>query len=290
MVEKTWTRISDKYDEYITRYPDEGLLGGKLPLRDSILSGKGNYYEAIEGKLERECLIGYDSETSPIENLPSEIRMKLPIKLTQTLQVQVTSDNRHYWKTTYDTVDNAHNSHGFLRNGQWYAIRNLFHLSLCHYETINRPSHHRQSDYVQKVFRNTSTIAAYVSYPILEGYLKYRCRHVIERDGTVTQSNEIKKVRRGGYYEQGNRCSSLLDILVYFEENIANSNLEENLEQMREKIANFGNVGTDEAYGLIYGWRNSNLHGEAESDVQYGIVLNLLCLLIWEELIRNDMV
>jgi hypothetical protein len=136
-----------------------------------------------------------------------------------------------------------------------------------------------------KIFSNIHTISAFMSYPLLEGLLKILSNDDINLDGTIKRNNRVQKVSSGGgFYQAGDECSNLVDLLVHYEENLATNVVASVLEEMREELTIFGDKPKNLTYSLISSWRNAALHGELKHDFQYGIILNVICILIWGEI------
>jgi hypothetical protein len=140
----------------------------------------------------------------------------------------------------------------------------------------------------EKILFKTNFIAGYVAYPILEGLLKRLCSDDLEGDGTVKAANTVYDLSNEEYYNEGDKCNSLTEILYHFETEIADDFLSGELERHRKYIAKFGDeTSQDTAYGLIYDWRNSIVHGQNQADVQYGISLNIICMIVWHYIEEN---
>ncbi|SFS48545.1 hypothetical protein [Halostagnicola kamekurae] len=275
-------QVQENYSDYVDQYPERRMFSTSgptgLPLNDSILTGSGHVYDANVGELEREYLFSENPSLPAIEELPFDVLQKLPVQLTNILRVQITSDHRRYWNLTYEILDSVQNRLPMITRDMWFESRMLFNLALSTKHSVDR-------SHSSEVLNNTAYVASYVAYPVLEGYVKSRSGDVIERDGTVKKEGEIWSHKNGEYYKSDTTCSSLTDLLVYFEESIVDDHHESNLNRFREEVAKFVDGDKEHAYGLLYRWRNTQLHGQGEADVQYGIVLNLLCYFLWIDVI-----
>lgn len=271
--------IKRNYDQYVNRYPEEGMFSNQgesgLPLKDAIHSGKYHFFSGNTGMLERRYLIKHNDSIGPVEDLPIEVLEKLPIWLTNILQVQITEDHIDYWKFTVKSLEKLHDKNDTLERNILSKIQLLFSVSTI--DEIKLPI-------MNSTFQEDRApeIASFLCYPVLEGYLKRMCED-IAIDGSIQQADQVRKVGQNAHYDKDDTCSSLTDLLVHFEEE-ANSNLKQKLCLIRSEIAEFGDVNAANAYGLIYSWRNSLSHGQLIPDVQYGLILNIISLLIWDEI------
>jgi hypothetical protein len=137
-------------------------------------------------------------------------------------------------------------------------------------------------DHCSRVLSDTVYIASFVTYPALEGFL---CDQIesIELDGIVNTSGQIARYSSGSsqYYSENERCSSLTDLLIHYEEEVSSPELRENMKKFRESIAIFGDYGPDRVYKMVSQWRNSVVHAEEFAHIQSELILTLLCLFLW---------
>jgi len=169
------------------------------------------------------------------------------------------------------------------------TIRILFHLALSTVSPAPRQPFRSTNmsgrEHSQAVLSNTKFIAAFVAYPALESFLKFRCSSDIKMDGTVKEDGTIRDYSPRNdrdFYSQGSTCSSLCDLLIHFENEVANDQLRKQLEQMRGEISELVEHPESRIYGLIYRWRNTLSH-QGTTDVKFGIILNIICMLIWHD-------
>lgn len=218
------------------------------------------------------------------EDLPSiadfttEELIELPVALLIILQGALSEDPRAYWNHTYsvfnEEIDSGASDNPISYN-IWSDLRYLFHLALSDKELTDK-SH---SAYVLK---NTRRIAAYVSYPMLEGLLK-DILDGVDQDGRVLVSETIERIGNDrGCYDENDECNNLTDLLCHYEFECAPPEVSSMLSHFRENLSEYDKKrGQDEAYGIITDWRGSAMHGEAVSDIQYGIILSLICAILW---------
>ncbi|WP_435145936.1 hypothetical protein [Halobaculum sp. P14] len=284
-----FARLYEEKNEYILEknliaYEDRPIL----PLREAIRTRK---QDDSTGLLIQGLQIGDGrfqftkrDDLPGISDLSIENLVELPVSLLIDLQSSVSGDARVYWEHTYSTFDRA--IHLGRRTAPleldiWLEVKYLFDLALCDME-VSGYSH------AENVLGNSENIAAYLSYPILEGLLK-NLLSCVDQNGCVIDSNTIERVSQGGgYYDAGDECHNLTDLLCHYEFNYAPGLVCEALSEFRSNLSEFDKEnGEDEAYGIITDWRGSAMHGELVTDVQYGILINLICMILWGEVIQN---
>lgn len=290
MTNLEWQKIQSNYSEYLQRYPDEGIVQAKLeyPLQSHALI-QGGFTGNNRGDLERELLITFDNTLPDIEQLSLETLAKLPIGLMDILKIQVTPDHRAFWKWTYWILEDINEENSLFPTELVENLETLFRLSACtpipsHIHTggphPNQAAWNRKGHESHTIYR-AKHIAAYLSFPLLEGVLKSVCSDYIEMNGEIKQGKQIKQFSGG--YENG-VCYRICDLLTHLEEEYANAKFKEDLKEMRVKIGEFHHQNPNNVYKLIDGWRNASLHGQNAPDAEYGTILNLICLIIWFEM------
>lgn len=293
MVEPEWKQIQSNYKEYLRRYPSEGGMTAKLdyPLQSQALI-QGGYTQNVISELEHEFLITFNESLPDMEQLSLYSLSRLPIELMNILKVQVTSDHQEFWKWSFWVLRDINEDKSIFPEGIVDDLEILFRLSTCSPispRTIMFARHPKYADWNQQGHEAYTTyrskhIAAYLSYPLLEGIIKSVCNEYINMDGTVKCGKQIK--RYSGSYS-GRPCYRLRDLLTHLEEEYADDEFEANLEQMRVMIGDFYHKNPNKIYSLIDDWRNTSLHGQEAPDAEYGTILNLLCLIIWNELVAE---
>lgn len=290
MASTEWERVQANYEEYLQRYPEEGIVQAKsdFPLQSQALI-QGGYTGNNLGDLERQLLITYDESLPDIERLSVETLSKLPVGLMHILKVQVSPDHQDYWKWTYWILESVNEQKSLLAEELLSSLEILFRLSACAPIPSNIHQgglHPNRAEWTQEghesylVYRS-KIIAAYLSFPILEGVLKSVCSDDIRMNGEIKSGKRIKKFT-GGY--EHNVCYRLRDLLTHLEEEYADPPLRNELRDMRIAIGDFYHRNPNRVYELFDDWRNSSLHGQEAPDAEYGTILNLLCLIIWHEM------
>ncbi|NLV12385.1 hypothetical protein [Haloarcula argentinensis] len=275
-----WEQVKENYSKYLEESKGgTGISIGEVdtgyPLRDAILQDMS--VSVMRPQTARDCLITGNNEMPRMDELPPDMLVKISAEMSNILQVAITQDHLDLWECTYNLLEN--NSGGddeFISADIWFNMQKLFDLVLCSSSSVGNTRK-------EKVLSQTDFIAGYLAYPILEGLLKRLCSNDLMEDGTVKTSGKVYNLSDGSYYDSDDSCNSLTDILYHFETEIADEALSGELERHREYIAKFGgdNVNQNSAYGLIYRWRNSIVHGQNQADVQYGISLNIICMIVW---------
>jgi hypothetical protein len=262
-------------------------------LKSSIATEPENFRANYFGKIligeENKHFLTRDNNLPAITDLSFRNLERLPILLIKILWVAIHEENREYWKFTYEVFEILYDETDREMRSLSITIRILFHLVLS---SVNPPPTHQFTSqtvsgegHSREVLNNTSFIAAFVAYPALESFIKYQCSSDIEMDGTIKQNQTVRDYSPRNdrdFYNKGDRCSSLRDLLIHLENEVADEQLQKELEQMRSEISKLSEYPESKIYGLVYQWRNTLSH-EATTDVKFGILLNLICMLIWHE-------
>ncbi|GAA1033326.1 hypothetical protein GCM10009557_34720 [Virgisporangium ochraceum] len=131
------------------------------------------------------------------------------------------------------------------------------------------------------LLRDSHLILAYLSFPLLEGVLKKECSTYVSPSGEIQKNFEIEQsdgsLRK---YRTGKRCSSLRDLLVLLNNEIADNNLQSDLDSLRRHLSSLASSGED-GFDLLYRWRNSSMHGSTSFPTIGGTLLaivSLICL------------
>jgi len=144
----------------------------------------------------------------------------------------------------------------------------------------NETMSHNEKYFVQE----SSLVLAYLVFPLLEGTCKKLCSSYITMGGDVLQPFVVPYPKGGDkkYNPNGkigkDRCSSLRDLL-YLTSSLYKSS---ELELLKDHIKQFGD-GND-AFDVIYNWRNQSLHGTTSFQTIGGTLLNLVIFLLLSQL------
>lgn len=274
--------IRQNYQDYLEAWEHQNFIS--LPGEDSnpyprVHSAKNDssiYIGEMETGIEDLFFSTYyDSIPEPHE-MSTDLLERLPVELVKILRIQASIDNFQYWSHTYEILSHLFSdSSSPLNHGTWHRIETLFNLILCR----NMGS---GMGHCSRVLSDTVYIASFVAYPALEGYL---CDQIdsIKLDGIVNTSGRIRRYSSSGsqYYSKNERCSSLTDLLIHYEEEVSSPQLREEIKQFRENIAIFGEYGPDRVYKMISQWRNSVVHAEEFAHIQSELILTLLSMFLW---------
>lgn len=140
----------------------------------------------------------------------------------------------------------------------------------------------------KQLIMKKNLITAYLLFPLLEGVLRRKCSQYIDYSGKVKKDFLVPNGYGGSRkYQKTQRCSSLRDLLYLFYNNVSSDNLKHKVSIMREHISTFSD---DDAFDLIYNWRNTSLHGESNFPTIGGTLLNLVILIVLDDIkdIYND--
>jgi hypothetical protein len=285
-MERYWGTIESSYREYVQKYPEEGMISigddSRLPLQSNVMAN-GGFVGYNEGMLEREKLITYRDDLPSISDLHVEDLALLPIELTNILKIQVTPDHDEFWKETarYLLKINSGNEplHDELVSNFETMVRATLSTSWIGW---SRHSDNWSSETnEQHVIGTAPIMARYMAFPTLEGIVKSICRDDIDMDGEIKQGRTVLNYS-GDDYSGGDECNNIGHLLWHFEQEVAEDTLRNRLEDFREEFSSFyTGIKTGEEYGRLSDIRNTALHGEAEVQGEFGMLLNLLSLIVW---------
>jgi len=219
-------------------------------------------------------LIEEQNKLPSIDKLTNETLKELPVHLTDILKQAVTTDHIEYWKFTLDVV-----SENVFEVDLPSDVRNSFEVLLsailCDSWQASGPA--------RVVLENASIFAAFLSYSILEAVLKLLCEDEIQRDGRIRPGVEVLSLNGENYSQNNNRtrCNRFSDLLYHIECKKSAEPLRDRMIRMRGKIQDFRKEDTAKIYGSLQRDRNIAIHGQERAEAEYGIVLNLICLLLW---------
>jgi hypothetical protein len=123
-----------------------------------------------------------------------------------------------------------------------------------------------------------SLVLAYLSFPLLEAVVKKTAHKYVELTGKVLKDFEAPN--RDGttrLYRAGSRCSNVNHLLFLLHKRIADSDLKDSLDQVRQYLVAF--TPNTDPFDLIADWRNTSLHGEATLPTIGGTILTFTLLI-----------
>lgn len=143
-----------------------------------------------------------------------------------------------------------------------------------------------QTHHAKQLLGESHLVLVYLTFPLLEAVLKRACNRFVSFDGKVVSTFTVAK-RHGNprQYDPQGTCSSLRDLLVLHHTQVAEADLVALLAQFKNHIAALD--ATQDAYDLMYAWRNGSLHGSTNSQTIGGTLLSLSLLISLFELRSN---
>lgn len=297
MASGNYEDIKTNYEKYLAEYGFKDGDNGTRNYTQSIIREESKvHFSEVEGETERTYLYVHDDELPFPHEWGYEMQLSMPVLLTRLLKVQKTPDHVYYWAWTAEVV----NFFGLFDRRLSRAYSLLMHTILAERtsgfsvedtdEEIDRKRRQMAvfdrltNRHYREMVGQKAQLAAFVSYPVLEGLLKSILSDVIKPDGVIRSGETLEGVYDD--YSSGERCSSLRDLLHHAEQNTLDASVVDKLDNLTSEIESFGDG--DEAYSLIYNWRNTLLHGEDSWDFQYGILANLISLLMWGEVDEEE--
>lgn len=277
--------ISEIYDEYLARYPAESKVTIKTedeiigyPLLTGIKNGIPIVPDHIDHPLDN-SLLSLSEELPSIKELPANTKHLIGPELIKLAQAKVTQDHRDYWNHTYKRASE------FFGDSRQYQNM-LDYLEIVIYLSCWVDSNSGREEWAR---RNSYDIASYLSYPLLESILKGLCEKDVGIDGKVRQNKKVRKLSQGvEYHTEGDRINDSGTLLWHLETEAGHKELVDLLKLYRKEIQQFGEIGSQEVYGMLNDWRNGLLHGEKRPVGQFAIVVTLLCSLIWDTMLYPE--
>lgn len=278
-----------RYDKYIDEFAQANVIasGGESidePTKKAIQDEEfGLDIRNVSVNGSDNLLLSNDNRRAGIRSLPPDLLNWLPIKLTDVLKVNVCADHEELWWYTHDFTRAFSEVYGLFPEGLVDNFELLIRLVLSNPPSGFTPEQIRHS----KILWEAKTLAAYLSYPTLEGFVKVACRHDIAMDGKIKDGKRIRKLtspeqRVFQYHDDGQGiCSNIGMLLWHLETEVAMSKNRVLLEEMREQIGDIFDHPPHRIYGLLNDFRNDSLHGRNQAPREYGVLLNYICLIIW---------
>jgi hypothetical protein len=283
--------VSNNYDQYFENREEANLvrINDETPTelhQRAVREGTGTVFNIVT-EADQEYLAVFDEGIPPFHHLSHDFLLKFPIELTRLMRIRPTTlDHQHYWAWTGQVLRNSSIDEEVLDFQLIDSIMSLINLLLVTdsplngQNKINRIADIAMSKHLKSVKDNSLSIAAFNSYPVLEGMLKQICDDVIKPNGDIRQGERLHGVHHD--YVEDDRCSSLRDLCNHTEKHAVEPHVQSVISELRERIEHFSDE--DHGYEIIDGWRNSLLHGQTTFDIQAGILMNFICALIWGEI------
>lgn len=235
-----------------------------------------------------------------VHELPLRIQQRLPIYLTQELEIQIGIDHKMYWAWSAEVFSHFEHELRFHHSiaGVFFvpfhgALMSLFppptnrERNLLNRIISSIVDHHVQQFIMEKEF-----LVATASFLILESVIRELCVKL----GTSEEEAEsirgleplVQKLLK--LLKENSDHSKLredLDDFMEIVDGIWASKVEEELQSYPELLNKFKNKKKNGLAGwrVLNYWRNKLYHGSKTwSPKVYGVLLNLICLLTWHQI------
>lgn len=285
-MESYWEEISSGYEKYHEEYPEQGmvrLFDSGYPFREAVRRDIETRIAYNEGPLERECLVTLRDDIPPMEELPMTDLARIPILLTRILQVQRLADHDAVWQKAAGHLIKQNSDNKPLHDPLVRNFESLVRALLSSGWSID-PTESLEWDSQGNerfVVNNSSLFARYMAYPTLEGMIKSLSRRDIDMDGSIRSGRKVLRYDGIDHYPGGDECSHLGHLLWHLEKGVAKDPLKSRLEDFRNEYAEFFDISPKLVYGDLYNNRNTTLHGELKARAEFGMLLNLMSLVIF---------
>lgn len=283
----TRLELNYRYDRYIKSFAEGNLISFKgeevdRPTKRTIQDDEFNIdirNTSVDGS--HQLLLTNDSRRSGIRYLSPDQLSWLAVKLTEVLQVNVCEDHEEFWWFTHDFARAFSEKYGLFPVGLIDNLELLIRLVLSIPVGGITPVMRR----VNEILYESKTLASYLSYPTLEGFVKVACRYDIKINGEIRKGRRIRELtppdeRKFKTAEDG-ICSNLGMLLWHLETEVSRPQNQILMEKMREATGEIFDHPSNRIYGLFNDFRNNSLHGRERAPREYGVILNYICLVIW---------
>lgn len=279
--------LTYRYHEYIRLFKNSNFIGYKgetveKPTKKSMVDDDFNIEiqnTSVDGS--RKLLIENDDRHPGIRYLDPDTLTWLPIILTNVLEVNPCDDHYSFWWFTHDFARAYSERHGILPIALIDNLELMIRLISANPLMGTSP----EARQVNEILWESKVLAAYIGYPTLEGVAKLACRRDIKMNGEIRNDRKIRRLsddREYMYYGDGDGiCSNVGMLLWHFEKEIARPEHQLLLKDMREAIGEIFNHRSDRVYGLLKDFRNDSLHGRDRARQEHGVLLNLICQIVW---------
>ncbi|WP_252698288.1 hypothetical protein [Natronosalvus vescus] len=254
-------------------YPFQGVVNS---------SGEG-FIGYNQGDLERECLISNREDLPEVSGLSIEDLGRLPIELVRLMKIQRTPDHDAVWKEAAFVIKEVTQEDDPVYEELVENVELLVRAILADpWGSIGGEFGWNERSNQEFVLNNASLLARYMAFPTLEGIVKSLCRKDIEKNGTVRPGRVILGYGSIDHYSGNEQCNNIGHLLWHLEQDAADEPLSSRMQQFREAYAEFfSNVPSNRVYGHLAKNRNTVLHGEKRAQAEFGMLLNLISLIIF---------
>ena len=284
--------LNHRYDKYIESIENANLIAVNdeqvdRPTQETIQQDDINLdVRDTSVNNSHKLLLSYDDSRAGIRFLSHDILTWLPVKLTDVLGVNVCRDHEEYWWFTHDF------SRAFTEETQLFPVGLIDNFELLIRLVLSVPPMGWSTEQKQsrEILMEAKTLATYLAYPTLEGFVKIACRRDIRLNGKIREGRAIRRLtqpdcREYMSHDDGDGvCSNIGMLLWHFETEITRPQNQILLRDMRERIGEIFGHPPDRIYGLLNDFRNDSLHGRDRAPKEHGVLLNLISLIIWTTL------
>jgi len=232
-------------------------------------------------------LIENDNVIHDIEYLDLDTISWLPIQLTKLLQGNLCADHRGYWWFTHDWARSYNQKNELFPEGLLDNLELIIRLLTSSRLDVTSS----EEEVADQILRESTTLATYLSYPTLEGFVKVACSRDIKLNGEIKQGRKIRKLSDSKspqyrhYNDSKDVCSNIGTLLWHLETEIVQPRHRSLFKNMRKAVGEIYDHPPGYVYGLFNDQRNHSLHGRNRAPKDYGILLNYICLVIWTTLL-----
>jgi hypothetical protein len=284
--------IERGYQTYVNEFPNHSAfnIGGvDYPFQEYVLENNTNLIGYNESELEQDCLVELRTDIPNVSDLPLHDLGWLPIGATRILKVQRVPDHDAMWKVAAKVLDILNQSDKSFPKQLVSKTVTVVRAVLASEWGLDyqNASDWSKSANQRHTLREASVLARHMAYPTVEGLVKALCRRDIEMSGKVRPNRELLSYpsSNDNYHgDNGDRVNNLGHLLWHLEQDVAEGPLQTRMEEFRGAVKDFYKISESDdigVYGYFSNQRNTALHGEARTQAESGIILNLLSLLIF---------
>lgn len=218
----------------------------------------------------------------------SEISHLVPL-LTRQLRAIINKDHKLLWAwcaQVISTLRYRNTSSNLLNDSDWSnAFISLIHL------VLTKPAQAGTNFHLSQVADNKHVIAPPLAYALLEGALRRKSDHFVDKSGNVLRAFNVTDAQQQTkpYDTRNNariktRINSLADTFRLFEQVAIphRGRICVGLDEIKREITNLHQIQND-VYDEMGSWRNSGQHGSEFWHNRLPVLTNMLCLLLLDE-------
>lgn len=234
-----------------------------------------------------ELLLENDGRRAGIRYMSPVQLAWLSTELTNLLKVNVCKDHQEYWWFTHDFLRAYNQENEIFPIGLVENFELLIRLVMS--EPLMGISQKKRK--ANRILWESKTLASYLAYPTLEGFVKVACRRDIKLNGEIREGRKIRKLTNPGnrvfkgHNDGDGICSNLGMLLWHLETEISRPQHRALYKKMREMTGDIFEHPPEYIYGLLNDYRNDSLHGRNQAPREHGVLLNYISLIAWTTLL-----